>query len=216
MIFVFIGMPGSGKGTQAKKLIKENNDLGYVAVGDILRLYAEQDSKLGHEIKDLMEIGGLIGDEIVNHIIINSIKDCAKTDVILDGYPRTVQQLYYLQKNFLDKKILIVYFKVRQDKLLNRLLSRIMCGDCGKIFSEDDVKALNLICDECNSKNLIRRKDDDRAIIAKRIEIFEQQTYPIIEDIKENSNPFVSLLEINGEDSIENINKVLYNIIKIH
>ncbi len=215
MILIFIGMPGSGKGTQAAMLVKKLG-FSHISLGDILRSYSCNGTEFGNKIKNLIDEGKLIGDDIVSKIIIDEINDSKKENIILDGYPRTLNQLNFLEEKNLDKKIILVYFKVQRDKLLNRLLSRLTCLDCNKSFSESDLKEMDYVCDECGSKNLIKRDDDEKVTINKRMEVFDQKTYPIIDDIIKNPRPFISLIEINGEDSVENINKILCDIAKTH
>ncbi len=215
MIFVFIGMPGSGKGTQAAELVKKLG-VSHISLGEILRFHATNNTEIGSKIKNLIGKGLLINDDLVNNIIADEINNCKTKKIILDGYPRTLDQLNFLKTHFLDEKIILVYFRVERDKLINRLLNRMICSDCNKTFSEFDLEKMNYICDGCDSKNLSRRNDDDKETILKRMEVFDNQTYPIIEYIRNNQTPFLSLIEINGDDSIDNINKILYDTIKTH
>jgi adenylate kinase len=171
-------MPGSGKGTQAAMLMKKL-DFHHICLGEILRSYSLNKTELGQHIKSLIDEGKLIGDEIVNQIIIDEITKFNEKDIILDGFPRTIEQMHFLEKKILHKKVIFVYFKVESDNLLKRLLDRVTCAECKKVFSNSILKDLNYICDECNSKKFIKRNDDDRITILNRIEIFNKKTYPI-------------------------------------
>ncbi len=215
MIFVFIGMPGSGKGTQAAMLVKK---LGFhhISLGDILRSYSLQKTDLGNNIKNLIDQGQLISDEIVNGIIIDEIAKFGEKYMILDGFPRTIEQMLFLEQRILNKRMVLVYFKVESTKLLKRLLDRVTCAECKKVFSNSILKDLKHVCDECNSEKFIKRNDDDRVTILNRMEIFNKKTYPIIDWIKKNPTPSISLVEVNGEDSIDNINKILCDTAKTH
>ncbi len=215
MIFVFIGMPGSGKGTQAEKLVKEFG-FRHIALGDILRSYTEKNNEISREIKDLIDKGKLISDDIANKIIADEIRSSQENNIILDGYPRKVSQLRFLENNFLDKDIFVVYFKVRKESLVKRLLDRVVCKDCKSTFSDHNFPSQDSECDKCKSKNLMKRNDDDEQTIMKRMDVFDQETYPIIEDIKAQESTTMFYLEVDGSDSIENINKILCNIVKRH
>ncbi len=215
MIFVFIGMPGSGKGTQAEKLVKEFG-FRHIALGDILRSYTEKNNEISREIKDLIDKGKLISDDIANKIIADEIRSSQENNIILDGYPRKVSQLRFLENNFLDKDIFVVYFKVRKESLVKRLLDRVVCKDCKSTFSDHNFPSQDSECDKCKSKNLMKRNDDDEQTIMKRMDVFDQETYPIIEDIKAQESTPMFYLEVDGSDSIENINKILCNIVKRH
>ena len=215
MIFVFIGMPGSGKGTQAEKLVKEFG-FRHIALGDILRSYTEKNNEISREIKDLIDKGKLISDDIANKIIADEIRSSQENNIILDGYPRKVSQLRFLENNFLDKDIFVVYFKVRKEILVKRLLDRVVCKDCKSTFSDHNFPSQDSECDKCKSKNLMKRNDDDEQTIMKRMDVFDQETYPIIEDIKAQESTTMFYLEVDGSDSIENINKILCNIVKRH
>jgi adenylate kinase len=215
VIFVFIGMPGSGKGTQAEKLVKEFG-FRHIALGDILRSYTEKNNEISREIKDLIDKGKLISDDIANKIIADEIRSSQENNIILDGYPRKVSQLRFLENNFLDKDIFVVYFKVRKESLVKRLLDRVVCKDCKSTFSDHNFPSQDSECDKCKSKNLMKRNDDDEQTIMKRMDVFDQETYPIIEDIKAQESTPMFYLEVDGSDSIENINKILCNIVKRH
>jgi len=215
VIFVFIGMPGSGKGTQAEKLVKEFG-FRHIALGDILRSYTEKNNEISREIKDLIDKGKLISDDIANKIIADEIRSSQENNIILDGYPRKVSQLRFLENNFLDKDIFVVYFKVRKEILVKRLLDRVVCKDCKSTFSDHNFPSQDSECDKCKSKNLMKRNDDDEQTIMKRMDVFDQETYPIIEDIKAQESTTMFYLEVDGSDSIENINKILCNIVKRH
>jgi adenylate kinase len=215
VIFVFIGMPGSGKGTQAEKLVKEFG-FRHIALGDILRSYTEKNNEISREIKDLIDKGKLISDDIANKIIADEIRSSQENNIILDGYPRKVSQLRFLENNFLDKDIFVVYFKVRKESLVKRLLDRVVCKDCKSTFSDHNFPSQDSECDKCKSKNLMKRNDDDEQTIMKRMDVFDQETYPIIEDIKAQESTTMFYLEVDGSDSIENINKILCNIVKRH
>ena len=205
-------MPGSGKGTQAKILLKKFS-LEHICLGDILRDYTTKDTDLGRKIKSIIDQGKLINDATANEIMLDVINNLAAGNIILDGYPRTLEQMDFLVKKFADQKIMLVYFRVERDKLIKRLTSRLSCLDCGIILQESDIEK-SQCCTSCNSKNLFKRKDDNEDVIRNRMEIFDEKTYPIIERVRHSHNPSISLCEIDGDDSVENINKILCDNIK--
>ena len=203
MILVFIGMPGSGKGTQAKILLKKFS-FDHISLGDMLRDYIKKDTDLGRKIKSIIDQGHLISDDTANEIMVDVINNSAAENIILDGYPRTLGQWDFLIKNFIDRKIILVYFSVDRDKLVARLTNRVSCLDCGMILQESDIEK-SKCCSSCNSKNLVRRKDDNEDVIRNRMSIFDEKTYPIINRVRSENHPPISFYEIDGDDSIENI-----------
>lgn len=192
MGIVFLGPPGSGKGTQAESLAKEFG-LKLIVMGDMLRKEIKTESMLGKKVKSYVEKGALVPDELViellkNHLINNG-------SFILDGFPRTIRQAELLDKTVkIDK---VVYFKCPSETILERLSSRRICPECNKVYNlltnkpKDDE-----ICDDCKAK-LLQRKDDEKSVIQKRIEVYNKETLPvvgfyqkksIIEEIDANNN----------------------------
>jgi adenylate kinase len=182
-ILILIGPPGCGKGTQARLL---TGALGVpsISTGDILREAAAANNEFGGRVRQFMDAGALVPDEIVNQVVSDRIGrgDCA-SGFILDGYPRTVKQARHLElvlhANRLPEAEAIV-FEVHPDLLVDRLAARRYCPLCGRVYNlisappaEDDY------CDD-DSMFLMKRADDEEQVIRERFLAYERATAPLI------------------------------------
>jgi len=172
MKLVFLGPPGAGKGTQAR-LVAEKINVPHISTGDIFRENMKNKTKLGIEAKKIVDQGELVPDEITNAMIQERLnKDDCANGYILDGYPRTVPQAYFLER--IQEINKAVYFSLEDDVAVQRLLDR------GK-----------------NSG----RADDNQEVIENRLEVYKEQTQPLIDFYKKKN----LLLEIDASPSIEKI-----------
>ncbi|MEO0282329.1 MAG: adenylate kinase [candidate division WOR-3 bacterium] len=197
--FIFIGPPGSGKGTQAKKLAEFLN-YSFISTGDILREEVKRNTKIGKFAKEYMEKGLLVPDDLMLKIIKKNLKKGIR--FILDGFPRTIEQAKGLDE-ILRKKSLkiekVFYLNVDEDEIIKRLSSRRVCPLCKRIYNLLVERPKNdEICDICNVK-LILRDDDKEEVIKKRIEVYKKDTEKLINYYKDK------LIEIDGEGEPEKI-----------
>lgn len=183
MIAILLGPPGSGKGTQAKRLWSER-DLPQLSTGDMLRTAIKQGTKLGLEAKSFMDQGLLVPDPIVIELIAerSRAKDC-KEGFILDGFPRTIPQAETLdvmlksQGRAVDK---VVLFEIPDGDLVRRLSGRRTCVNCGALYHVDHAPSKEVgVCDQCGQKT-IQRDDDHPNTIEKRLKVYHQQTEPLV------------------------------------
>ena len=214
--FIFIGPPGSGKGTQTKLLSKEYK-LPHVDTGSLLREEVASGSENGKLANSFMEKGNLVPIELVSKIIKNRLqKDDCKNGFILDGYPRSMEQAVALDKILeeIDKdtniKPQVFYFEVSENKLVERLINRRSCPKCGSIFNIKTMKMKdNNICEYCGTK-LIKRDDDTEEVAIKRFDTYFRETAPLIELYKDRGQ----LTKIDAGNDIETIYKTLIGAIK--
>lgn len=185
MNIIFLGLPGSGKGTQADLLSKYLN-IPSISTGELLRNEIKNKSDIGLVIKGKMDIGELVDDEIVINILkSNLIKEYCKNGFILDGFPRNLNQAIKLE-NMLDeinKKIDKVYnFIADEDVIMKRILGRYSCRNCNAIYNSfyNNTK-IDGKCDRCGSKEFDKRLDDNEETIKNRIEVFNQSNFKIVE-----------------------------------
>ena len=184
--FIFIGPPGSGKGTQTKILSKEYN-LPHIDTGSLLREAVASGSEEGKLANSFMEKGQLVPIELVSKIIKNRLlKDDCKNGFILDGYPRSLEQAYALDEilSEIDKdnnvKPQVFYFEVAQEKLVERLVNRRSCSQCGAIYNLKTMKLKDETkCEKCGG-TLTRRDDDTEEVATKRFATYFEQTEPLI------------------------------------
>jgi adenylate kinase len=199
---ILLGAPGAGKGTQADLLVQW---LGVprVSSGDLFRAAIQNDTELGAEAQVYLDKGELVPDSVTIAMVAERLQqpDCA-LGVILDGFPRTVNQALALG-GFLGsvgRQIdLVLYISVSEDSLLQRLAGRWTCRNCGtayhELFSPEKVKG---ICDACGGE-LYQRTDDMPETQKRRIKVYMEQTAPLIDYYRQQG----TLVEIDGEQSIQ-------------
>lgn len=184
MNLLLVGAPGSGKGTQAKR-IEEKYGLVQLSTGDMLRAAAKAGSEIGLKAKSVMDTGALVPDDIVIAIIAERIDrpDCVR-GFILDGFPRTTAQAIALDR-MLERKHLVldhvIELKVDEAALTKRLVGRYTCVKCGTGYHDEFKKPrVPGVCDVCGSTVFTRRADDNPATVASRLAAYRAQTAPIL------------------------------------
>ena len=206
MYIIFLGAPGAGKGTQAAAVARELN-LAHIASGDLFRQAAEERTELGMQAKSYMEKGMLVPDEITIRMVLErmSAPDC-ELGVILDGFPRNIQQAEVLDKALaqqakaIDK---VAYIKVSEEELLRRLTGRWICRQCQVPYHTINFppKVWGK-CDKCGGE-LYQRPDDNEETVKKRLQVYFNQTAPLINYYTQVGK----LLEIDGEGSIAGVGR---------
>lgn len=202
MNIVLIGAPLSGKGTQAER-IQNDYKLVHISTGDMFREIMNQQTPLGKEVKKYMDKAMLVPDDLTIKVLQERLsrKDCLN-GVLLDGFPRTLNQAQKLDKILkIDKAI---YLKAELNELLERISGRFVCEVCKKTNTITDKNIVP--CVYCGG-NLTKRKDDTPEIVTFRFNEFMEQTYPIVEYYKKQNK----LAVIEGEQGINEI----YNKIQI-
>ena len=214
--FIFIGPPGSGKGTQTKMLAKDSK-LPHIDTGALLRETIASGSEDGKLANSFMEKGQLVPLSLVSKIIKSRLqKDDCKEGFILDGYPRSLEQAKALDEilDEIDKdnnvKPQVFYFDVSQESLVERLVNRRSCSKCGAIYNIKTMKMADTNkCEKCGG-TLVRRDDDTEEVAIKRFETYFAQTAPLI-DLYEKRN---LLTKLDASLSIDAIYKNLTGAIK--
>ena len=214
MIIVLFGPPGCGKGTQASIIAKDIN-IPHLSTGDMLREAVKSKTETGVKAASIMEKGNLVSDDIVISIISDRIgKNDCKNGFILDGFPRTLSQAKELDNMLQGENLnvhLVLEFAVNDEVLISRIEGRFSCGDCGAGYNDKSkLPAQNGICDECGSSNFIRRKDDNRETVSKRLEAYNKDTLPLLPYYKEKQ----VLFSIDGLADIDNVTNELMSLIK--
>ena len=174
MRLVLVGPPGAGKGTQAT-LLAEHFKIPHISTGDIFRANLKSGTELGLQAKSYMDKGELVPDSVTNAMV----KDRLATaeGFLLDGFPRNVAQAEVLRA-FLGERNkpldAVVEFAINNAEVIKRLSSRRTCRGCGKVFPGELAK-----CDSCGGE-LYQREDDQESVISRRLEVYAEQTAPIV------------------------------------
>lgn len=204
MYVILLGPPGAGKGTQAVTLAQRLR-LAHVASGDLFREALAQGTELGLLAKSYMERGALVPDEVTTAMVMERLSkpDCAR-GAVLDGFPRTIEQAKALDKALAerDKAVdKVLYINVSEDELLRRLSGRWICRKCQATFHEASRPPARAgVCDACEGE-LYQRPDDTVETAKRRLEVYFDQTAPLIAYYREAKK----LIEINGGQLIPEV-----------
>jgi adenylate kinase len=184
MNVVLLGPPGSGKGTQAKRL-EQSCRMRHLATGDMLRAVTNSGSELGRRVKGIMDSGQLVPDGIIIDMIAACIgePDC-REGFILDGFPRTVPQAQALDDMLMQRRLRldhVILIEVDDAALIDRLSGRFSCAQCGASYHERyNRQQVEGICDVCGSREFVQRPDDRPEAVKARFEVYRRQTAPIL------------------------------------
>lgn len=184
MVIVFFGPPGSGKGTQVQNLISDDKNIVSISTGNMLRAEIQSGSELGKIIKDIMDAGKFVSNDIILQVFENAVAENAGKIMILDGVPRTLVQAEMVDKILLNHHLKIDYafeFKLDDEVLLERILGRFSCKNCGATYHKSFNKPkVENVCDVCGGKEFIVREDDQEEVLKKRLELYYLETLPIL------------------------------------
>lgn len=178
MNFIFLGPPGAGKGSLAVK-VAQDYKIPHISTGDIFRAAIKNQTELGKKVKAIIDGGGLVSDEITCALVKERLAeaDC-KNGFILDGFPRTIPQADALAGFCPD--VTCVNFVIDEDVVINRLSTRRVCKKCGTNFNIlTKPPKVEGVCDECGGE-LYQRDDDKSESIMHRMEVYREQTEPLI------------------------------------
>lgn len=206
MILTLLGAPGSGKGTQGRRLA-ERLGLAYLSSGDLLRSAISRGTEAGRRARPYLEKGDLVPDAVLVPLICGELKAlCARSGnsddsgevngVVLDGFPRTLEQAIALDTMSGGECAVdgALYLRVPDDVVISRLASRLSCGDCGASFSEvTKLPRQEGICDTCNGP-LSRRGDDSAHMVRQRLAVYANAAAPLIAYYRDRN----SLVEVDG------------------
>jgi adenylate kinase len=204
MRLILLGGPGVGKGTQAQKL-SEKLDVPHISTGNILRQAVEDKTDMGLMAKSYMDKGELVPDEVVIGIVRERLaQPDAKKGFILDGFPRTVPQAEALDKLIDDLNIpldSVIYINASESVIVKRLSLRRTCRDCKAVYHLEHSPPKEAgVCDRCGGE-LYQRDDDKEETIRKRLQVYKEQTSPLIDYYKKSGK----LIEISGDGSIDEV-----------
>ena len=213
MRFILLGPPGAGKGTQAA-VIKDKYSIAHVSTGDILRENVKKGTSLGKEAKSFMDSGKLVPDELIIAMVRDRLKntDCVK-GFLLDGFPRTVSQaeaLDHLLSNLEVNLDAVILLDVPDDVVIERLSGRRICRRCGTIFHVNfNPSADGSLCDRCGGE-IYQRDDDREEVIRNRLNVYYEQTSPLIEYYEKKS----LLKKVDASESSDTVLTMIESLVR--
>ena len=212
MKLIMLGAPGAGKGTQAKK-IAEKYQIPHISTGDIFRANIKNGTELGQKAKTYMDQGLLVPDELVVDLVMDRFaQDDCKNGYVLDGFPRTIPQAEALDAALEKAGAKIDYainVEVPDENIIRRMSGRRACVACGATYHIVHIppKAEG-VCDTCG-KELILRDDDKPETVKKRLDVYHEQTQPLIDYYTENG----ALVEVDGTVDMEDVFNAIVKIL---
>lgn len=212
MKIIMLGAPGAGKGTQAK-MIADKYGVPHISTGDIFRANIKEGTELGTEAKKYMDQGLLVPDELTVKILLDRVaKEDCKKGYVLDGFPRTIPQAEVLEnalKNLGEKIDFAIDVKVPDENIINRMSGRRACVACGATYHIVHIPTkVDGICDRCGEK-LILRDDDKAETVQNRLNIYHEQTQPLINFYNERN----VLKSVDGTVDMKDVFKEIVNIL---
>ena len=209
MIYLFLGAPGSGKGTISSYLVEHEN-FKHISTGDIFRKMSKESSPLADKLRAVINSGKLVDDNLTFEVLLSALEklDPVKEKIIFDGYPRTVNQAQLLENYLADKEYKLdkaFNFEVEHDVIIKRLSGRLYCNKCARVFHKETLKPkVEGICDFEGNK-LIQRVDDQKENTEVRLVAYNKNINPLIDFYNKKGN----LVNINAEKDIPVIGKKL-------
>ena len=212
MYLIFVGTPGSGKGTQSEQL-KAKMGLIHIATGDLFREHLGNNTPLGQEAKTYMDRGALVPDELT----INMVRDRLErgditSGVIFDGFPRTIAQADALITLLEEKGESIdaaLHFDVSDEEIVRRLSGRVICRKCNLAFHKDSSPFAKCPSNQCSGEYLYQRDDDKPETILSRLAVYNQLTKPLLKYYEQKN----LLVDLPGEGTIEVVTKAVVEAI---
>jgi adenylate kinase len=207
MNIILMGPPGSGKGTQAANLAT-SLAIHAVSSGDLFRDHQRRNTDLGQLARSYMERGVYVPDDVTIGMITEWINDPDHAaGFVLDGFPRTHAQAQALDGALSDRGGIdhVVFIRVSDDELVSRLSGRVICTECQRPYNlNSSPPETSGKCDECGGE-LYQRDDDKAEVVAKRIDVYNQETEPVVDYYRQAGN----LSEIDGEQAVEDVGAAL-------
>ena len=212
MKIIMLGAPGAGKGTQAKQ-IAAKYEIPHISTGDIFRANIKNNTELGQKAKSFMDQGLLVPDELVVDLVVDRVKaeDC-QNGYVLDGFPRTIPQAEALSaalaKNG-EKVDFAINVEVPDENIINRMSGRRACLACGATYHIVHIPTkVEGICDKCQAE-LVLRDDDKPETVKKRLDVYHEQTQPLI-DYYTNAGV---LHEVDGTKDMEDVFNAIVDVL---
>ena len=214
MRVILLGPPGAGKGTQAQ-YICDKYAIPQISTGDMLRAAVKAQSPLGKQAKAVMNAGRLVSDELILGLVEQRIteSDCAN-GFLFDGFPRTIPQAQALVETNIDIDV-VLEIKVPDEEIIRRLAGRRVHEASGRVYHLIYNPPVHANKDDITGDVLIQRKDDTEETVKHRLEIYREQTHPLVKYYKQRANEkHLRYSELNGFGDVEEIKNQLFDALE--
>ena len=203
MRIVLLGAPGAGKGTQCKR-ISAKYGLLHLSSGDILRQERAAGSELGKKARSYMDSGGLVPDEVIVEMMAEAISKAPQTGLVLDGFPRTVNQAVKLDESLTgngQRIEAVLNLNIDEQVVFERMTGRRSCPQCGAVYHIENLKPK--VEGECDNDGtaLVQRPDDSLEVVKNRLRAYHEQTKPVV-DYYKNNNTVYDIDANRGADEV--------------
>lgn len=214
MKIIMLGAPGAGKGTQALKIAEKYN-IPHISTGDIFRMNIKEGTELGKKAKSFMDQGLLVPDELVVDLVVDRLAQAdAKNGYVLDGFPRTIPQAEALDKALAEKGEAVDYaidVDVPDENIINRMSGRRACTACGGTYHIKYAPTkVDGVCDTCGGA-LVLRDDDKPETVKKRLEVYHEQTQPLIDYYNKKN----ALKTVDGTQDVADVFAAIVKILEV-
>jgi len=216
MRLILLGPPGAGKGTQAKAIC-EKYGIPQISTGDMLRAAVSAKTSLGIEAKKVMDAGELVSDDLILQLVKDRIceNDCAR-GYLLDGFPRTITQAEGMEKLGINVEF-VVELQVDDEEIIERMSGRRIHPASGRVYHVEFNPPKTENQDDETGEALIQRDDDAEQTVRKRLDIYHQQTAPLIDyysgNKDENSRSDSVYIKINGSGELKKISETIFGLL---
>ena len=208
---IFIAPPAAGKGTQSN-LLKDKYGYVHISTGDMLREIVSSDSELGKVVKNIIDKGNLVSDDLIFELLKNKLSNIEGKPFILDGFPRTLNQALFLDNNLKIENYIVIYLELSKADAVKRINGRLTCS-CGKSYNLNDNNLkpkVTDICDVCGKK-LVKRDDDNLEAFKIRFDVFLNNNKPLIDYYKNKNKLKVVNVNKDVNEIFNEISKVVAN-----
>jgi len=213
---IIFGPPGSGKGTFSGRVMKKFPEFKHISTGDIFRENLKNETPLGKKAKEYMEKGELVPDSLTNDLVKNKLNEIEDSSWILDGYPRNMTQVKFLDKHAnID---LFLLLEIPRKVIKERILGRFSCPECGEIYNrytlppKKKIGDKRWICDKCGAEiEFKQRADDSEETLENRLDVYEENAEPIIKYYKKKGK----LKNVDARKTLDFTDEELETILEI-
>ena len=212
MNLILFGPPGSGKGTQARLLANQYN-LAHICTGDLLREEVKQQTAIGKQIKETMDSGNYPSDKIIMQVFRQQFDSVQNGGVVLDGVPRTMNQVVQIDKLFKDigsEVDAVIQLEVDEQALIKRLSARLICQVCGTPYTISNDHEAPKTCSNCGSNSFMRRPDDEPEAVKTRLGVYNKETKPLLEYYSKKNK----LAVVDGMKTVEEVSDQIQSVLR--